>query len=173
MGGGVSRLKTPHQSNPVEPQTDENDNDEFYATSEEEAFEIRTRMAKYEEDKQKRIAAKALSRQRLREAAEDKMAIKLLATQLENLIKSKQLTTEYQKGKFGVVDYNNNRFYLPNRKFDYDRIEVKNIDMSRGNDLNRPEPVVVSCTFDWTNSVQKVMGTAHESYEAIWMGDMW
>ena len=57
--------------------------------------------------------------------------------------------------------------------FDYDRIEVKSLDMSRGNDLTRPEPIVVKCTFDWSNSVQKSMGTAYESYEAIWLGDLW
>jgi hypothetical protein len=106
MGGAASRgIKTQDIAviEESKPETDEdgNENELFYATSEEEAQEIKARMAKYEEDKLKRIQAKQLSKKRMREAAEDGMAIKLLKKQLSDMIKSKQLTTEYQKGKFG------------------------------------------------------------------------
>jgi len=146
---------------------------EIYAESREEEAEIRARMAKYELARQKQVAMKELTLKRKREAIADEAAIKLLKKQLSDLICMKQLTTEYQIGRYGKEHYNKNRAYLPNRLYDWDRIEIKALDMSRGNDLRRPEPIVVHCTFDWTNSVQKAMGTAHEAYECIWLGDVW
>ena len=146
---------------------------EIYASSPEEEAEIRARMARYEKERQKKLAAKAMSAKRRREAIADEAAIALLKTQLSDLLCMKQLTTEYQICRYGKEHYAKNRAYLPNRLYDWDRIEIKALDMSRGNDLKRPEPIVVHCTFDWTNSVQKAMGTAHESYECIWLGDVW
>jgi hypothetical protein len=175
MGGGCSKApalaevaaspEVDHGADSPEP--------EFYAESPEEAEAIQARMAAYAESKEKRRLAKERSRLQKIAAASDERAIALLRKQLSEILCAKQLTTEFQIGRYGNENYSKNKFRLPNRMFDFDRIEVKSIDLSRGNDLKRPEPIVARCTFDWTNSVQKVMGTAHESYEAMWLGDVW
>ena len=145
----------------------------FYAESPEETAEIEARLQAYDAATEKRRLAKKRARLQKIAAASDERAIALLRKQLSEILCAKQLTTEFQIGRYGKDNYTKNKFRLPNRKYDYDRIEVKSIDLSRGNDLKRPEPIVARCTFDWTNSVQKVMGTAHESYEAMWLGDVW
>jgi hypothetical protein len=182
MGGGLScetskrkqvEVLKEEDETETEVEDEEDEDEEFYAETEEEAEEIRERMAKYKKLKDKRIHSKELMKRRKREASGDQKATKMLEEQLKDMIRTKQLTTEYQKGRFGTEDFNKNRFYLPNRKFDRDDISVKDITLSRRNDLNRPEPISIHCTFDWTNGVQKVMGTAHERYEAIWHQDFW
>jgi hypothetical protein len=139
----------------------------------EDSEAIRLRKLTYEQKKKENAAGKVLMKLRKKEAARETKEIKRLGSIIVDLVKSKQLTTEYQKGRFGVEDYKRNRFFLPNKKFDVDYIEIKNINFSRNSDLRKPEPVYVAVTFDWTNPAQKQMGSAKETYEAIWMGDFW
>jgi len=157
----------------VEESTIQEEEEEIYADTEEEREKIRARLAKFKQKKEEKLRSRELSRRRKREAAGDERAIHLLKRQLSDIVCMRQMTTEYQKGRFGVEDYNKNSFYKPNRMFDYDRVKVKATEISRENDLKKPEPVIARVTFDWTNSVQKSLGTAYETYECIWLGEQW
>jgi hypothetical protein len=173
MGGGCSAIKRP-VSPETNPETDEvRPGSAYDDESPEEAAAIEARLRAYDAAMEKRRLAKERSRQQRKASAADDRAIALLRKQLTEILCAKQLTSANQIGRYGCENYAKNKFRLPNRMFDYDRIEVKSIDLSRGNDLKRPEPIVARCTYDWTNSVQKVMGTTHESYEAIWLGNVW
>mmetsp|Transcript_41373 Transcript_41373/g.70369 ORF Transcript_41373/g.70369 Transcript_41373/m.70369 type:complete len:101 (+) Transcript_41373:128-430(+) len=97
MGGCLSSKKIhsdlekkEEKKTEIEEVDDEEDDDEtedeecFYAENEEEAAEIRERMAKYKLAKDKKIHAKELMRKRKHEAAGDIKATDMLEEQLRD-----------------------------------------------------------------------------------------
>ena len=118
MGSGIScGAETPEVESPEAPEVESDDSDkvEIFAESPEEEAEIRARMEKYKIAMEKKRRMKEMSKMQKRQAAFDDKAIKMLRKQLSDIICMKQLTTKYQKGRFGVNDYCKNRMYLPNR----------------------------------------------------------
>ena len=131
------------------------------------------RIAKAAEEKQKRREARRLSKQRTKTSTAEKEACDELRQQLKAKIKRQQMTSNLLETQFGAKAFGKCCYRLPNRKFDYDHIEIKTLSFSRGNDFLAPLPINVSVTFDWQNPVKTVKGTATEKFECLRLHGLW
>ena len=123
-------------------ETPEQDDDDDFEDPEEKAERL-ARMAKAAEKKILRKRAKKLSKARMKTTAEEQAACVDLKDQLRSRIVMRQETVKFLSTKFGTEPMSKCRYRLPNKKYDYDHIEVKSYAMSRENDFNAPSPINV------------------------------
>lgn len=192
MGGGHSSranseriIVSPPTARPTADDTDEDtlqqeeakeedkdeENDDFEDPA--EKVERLARMAKAAEKRKARKRARKLSKSRMKTTAIEIAACAELKDQLRSCIVMRQETVNFLSQKFGTVPMSNCRYRLPNKKFDYDHIEVKSYALSRENDFKLPYPINVAVTYDWQNPVQTVKGTVTEHFEVLRLHDTW